>query len=77
MDFVGIYHRRSDNPVNSITSQPLPIEAALPELGAALGVHNAAVLVAPAPAGPAQPVPGVVRGLDDQAGEQARDLVAG
>jgi ATP-dependent helicase HrpB len=57
MDFVGIYHRRSDNPVNSITSQPLPIEAALPELGAALGVHNAAVLVAPPGAGKTTRVP--------------------
>jgi hypothetical protein len=36
-----------------------------------------AVLVAPAPGGPVQPVPGVVRGSGDQVGEEAGDFVAG
>ena len=45
----------------------------LPLVVAGLG----AVLVAPVPGGPAQVVPGGVRGVKEEGGEEADDLAAG
>ena len=49
------------------------IAAGLPPVVAGSG----AVLVTPPPGGPAQAVPGIPHGLDDQGGEWVADVVAG
>src|SRR5580704_1298878 len=54
-------------------STPLPIDAALPELTAAVRANNAAVLVAPPGAGKTTRVPLVL--ADEPWGEQRRILV--
>src|SRR5271170_411474 len=50
--------------MSTVDDQPLPIDAALPELTAALRGNNAAVLVAPPGAGKTTRVPLVLAGQD-------------
>src|ERR1700688_789245 len=50
--------------MSTVDDPPLPIDAALPELTAALRAHNAAVLVAPPGAGKTTRVPLVLAGED-------------
>jgi len=59
--------------VNIVQTLPLPIDAALPELTAAVRANNAAVLVAPPGAGKTTRVPLVL--ADEPWGEQRRILV--
>ena len=50
--------------MTTVDYPPLPIDAALPELTAALRAHNAAVLVAPPGAGKTTRVPLILAGED-------------
>src|ERR1700680_2548304 len=58
--------------MSTVDYSPLPIDAALPELTAALRARNAAVLVAPPGAGKTTRVPPVLAG---EAGAKARRIL--